>query len=335
MCRARRAHTADWPRPALTSCAADDGPATGPVSHNPTSTRGEDGRVTERDGTPVPGLTVPDVTRQLTWRVLGPLKGRAKSVLDWAGLRGEPPKTFQEAGRTYFVTGRTVAHRVRRVAAEGARLALSQELIAELSPARTRSCGSAAPTCSASTRPAPPRRSPPTPTSPTRPPHTPAVLRVLDQIRQRLPNDHLVVRVVFPAPGMPADRRRPTQTTMLGRLRVPIRRAAPTAGRRDTTMRCSRTHVRIMHLTTKSHTTQQVWYPAAGLPCDGSACPPRCNEIPGLTLRQSRPLPTNAPRQQESTQRTTSPDEIPDGGLPAPPPRPSLRGWVGNAASCG
>jgi len=80
-------------------------------------------------------LTVPDVTRQLTWRVLGPLKGRAKSVLDWAGLRGEPPKTFHEneAGRTYFVTGRTVAHRVQRVAAEGARLPLSQEFIAELS----------------------------------------------------------------------------------------------------------------------------------------------------------------------------------------------------------
>jgi hypothetical protein len=83
--------------------------------------------VTERDGTPVPGLTVPDVTRQLTWRILGPLKGRAKSVLDWAGLRGEPPKTFHEAGRTYFVTGRTVAHRVQRVAAEGARIPLSQE----------------------------------------------------------------------------------------------------------------------------------------------------------------------------------------------------------------
>jgi len=88
--------------------------------------------VTERDGTPVPGLTVPDVTRQLTWRVLGPLKGRAKSVLDWAGLRGEPPKTFHEAGRTYFVTGGTVAHRVQRVAAEGARLPLNDELIAEL-----------------------------------------------------------------------------------------------------------------------------------------------------------------------------------------------------------
>ena len=91
--------------------------------------------------------------------------------------------------------------------------------------------------------PARPRQSPPTPTSPTRPPHTSAVLRVLHQIRQRLPNDHLVIRIVFPAPGMPADRRRPTRTTMLGRLRVPVRRAPPTAGRRDTTMRRSRTDV--------------------------------------------------------------------------------------------
>ena len=53
-------------------------------------------------------------------------------MLDWAGLRGEPPKTFQEAGRTYFVTGGTVAHRVQRVAAEGARLPLNDELLAEL-----------------------------------------------------------------------------------------------------------------------------------------------------------------------------------------------------------
>jgi len=87
----------------------------------------------QRDGIAVPGLTVADVTRQLTWRVLGPLKGRAKSVLDWAGLRGEPPKTFRDAGKAYFVTGGAVAHRVRRVAAEGARLPLNRELIAELS----------------------------------------------------------------------------------------------------------------------------------------------------------------------------------------------------------
>ena len=56
-------------------------------------------------------------------------------MLDWTGLRGEPPKTFHEneAGRTYFVTGRTVAYRVRRVAAEGASIPLTAELIAELS----------------------------------------------------------------------------------------------------------------------------------------------------------------------------------------------------------
>jgi hypothetical protein len=49
--------------------------------------------------------------------------------------------------------------------------------------------------------PARPRQSPPTPTSPTRPPHTSAILRVLHQIRQRLPNDHIVIRIDFPAPG--------------------------------------------------------------------------------------------------------------------------------------
>ena len=54
-------------------------------------------------------------------------------MLDWAGLRGEPPKTFRDAGRAYFVTGRAVALRVRRVAAEGARIPLNAELIAELS----------------------------------------------------------------------------------------------------------------------------------------------------------------------------------------------------------
>ena len=54
-------------------------------------------------------------------------------MLDWAGLRGEPPKSFREAGKAYFVTGRAVAQRVRRVAAEGARLPLGEELITELS----------------------------------------------------------------------------------------------------------------------------------------------------------------------------------------------------------
>ena len=51
-----------------------------------------------RSGTPVPGLTLHEVVSQLAWRVLGPLKGRAKSVLDWAGLRGEPPATIEDVG---------------------------------------------------------------------------------------------------------------------------------------------------------------------------------------------------------------------------------------------
>lgn len=86
----------------------------------------------ERDMAPVPGLTVPDVVGQLTWRVLGPLKGRAKSVLDWAGLREQPPGTQQEIARRYFVTQRAVGQRVHRVAAEGARLPLSDALLEEL-----------------------------------------------------------------------------------------------------------------------------------------------------------------------------------------------------------
>lgn len=61
-----------------------------------------------------------------------PLKGRAKSVLDWAGLREQPPGTLQEVARRYFVTPRAVGQRVQRVAAEGARLPLSDVLLDEL-----------------------------------------------------------------------------------------------------------------------------------------------------------------------------------------------------------
>jgi len=69
---------------------------------------------------------------QLTWRVLGPLKGRAKSVLDWAGLRGQPPATIEEVARRYFVSPQAVKHRIGRVAAAGAELPLSDTLLAEL-----------------------------------------------------------------------------------------------------------------------------------------------------------------------------------------------------------
>ena len=168
------------------------------------------------------------------------------------------------------------------------------------------------------------------------------VPRMLDQIRQCLPNDHLVISVVFPTPGMPADRRRPTRPTMLGRLRVPVRRAAPTAGRRDTTTRSSRTHVRIMHLTTKSHTTQRALYLAAGLPCDGSACPQRCNEIRTsvTTIPSSADERTLATRIPRSGQRHLT--KYPVGGCPhAPALSPRMGGKrrrvrlsVGSARGC-
>jgi len=102
-----------------------------------------------RSGTPLPGLTVHELVSQLTWRVLGPLKGRAKSVLDWAGLRGEPPATIEAVARRYFVTPQAVKHRIRRVAAAGAQLPLTDNLLAEVfgpprpgeNPVTHRRCG--------------------------------------------------------------------------------------------------------------------------------------------------------------------------------------------------
>jgi uncharacterized protein (DUF433 family) len=102
-----------------------------------------------RSGTPLPGLTIHELVSQLTWRVLGPLKGRAKSVLDWAGLRGEPPATIEAVARRYFVTPQAVKHRIRRVAAAGAQLPLTDNLLAEVfgpprpgeNPVTHRRCG--------------------------------------------------------------------------------------------------------------------------------------------------------------------------------------------------
>ena len=102
-----------------------------------------------RSGTPLPGLTIHELVSQLTWRVLGPLKGRAKSVLDWAGLRGEPPATIEAVARRYFVTPQAVKHRIRRVAAAGAQLPLTDNLLAEVAgpprpgenPVTHRRCG--------------------------------------------------------------------------------------------------------------------------------------------------------------------------------------------------
>jgi len=86
-----------------------------------------------RDGVPLPGTTVPDVVSQLIWRVLGPLKGRAKSVLDWAGLGPAPPAILREIGARYGVSGPAVGQRIHRVAAAGSRLPLTTALENEVS----------------------------------------------------------------------------------------------------------------------------------------------------------------------------------------------------------
>jgi len=86
-----------------------------------------------RDGLPLPARTVPDAVSQLTWRVLGPLKGRSRSVLEWAGLGGHPPDTAVVVASRHGVTGRAVGQRVDRVAAAGVRLPLDPDLEREVS----------------------------------------------------------------------------------------------------------------------------------------------------------------------------------------------------------
>ena len=72
---------------------------------------------------------MPEVVSQLIWCVLGPLKGRAKSVLDWAGLVGQaPPAVLREIGARYGVSGEAVGQRIQRVAAAGVRLPLPANL---------------------------------------------------------------------------------------------------------------------------------------------------------------------------------------------------------------
>ena len=91
-----------------------------------------------RDAAPLPGKSVPEVVSQLIWRVLGPLKVRAKSVLDWAGLGRHRPAVLREIGARYGVSGEAVGQRIQRVAAAGVRLPLPADLEHEVSrPSRS------------------------------------------------------------------------------------------------------------------------------------------------------------------------------------------------------
>ena len=71
---------------------------------------------------------MPDVVSQLCYRVLGPYKNRARSVLHWAGLAGEPPGLFRETAERFGTTDRAIGQRVQRVEAAGAGLPLEPGL---------------------------------------------------------------------------------------------------------------------------------------------------------------------------------------------------------------
>ncbi len=88
-----------------------------------------------RDGVRLPGRTVPAVVTQLAFRVLGPYRNRAASVLYWAGLRGHPPGPIGGVAARYGVTPQLIGHRLQVVAAAGARVPLDAGLVRELTRA--------------------------------------------------------------------------------------------------------------------------------------------------------------------------------------------------------
>lgn len=83
-----------------------------------------------RDGLPLPGLTLPVVLSQLTYRVLGPERGRAKSVLDYLGLLG-PADRVEVIAERHNVSRKSLRIRVVKVMAAGARLPLSSAILEE------------------------------------------------------------------------------------------------------------------------------------------------------------------------------------------------------------
>ena len=71
---------------------------------------------------------MPNVVSQLCYRVLGPYKSRASSVLDWARLAGEPPGLLRETAERSGTTDRAIGQRIQRVEAAGAGLPLKPGL---------------------------------------------------------------------------------------------------------------------------------------------------------------------------------------------------------------
>ncbi|MGS0684006.1 MEDS domain-containing protein [Nakamurella sp. GG22] len=94
---------------------------------------GSPGNTMARSAFPVPGQTAAAVVTNLTWRTYGPAQaGRAESVLDWAGLHGEPAGPIAEVAHRHHTTPATLTNRIRRVTNRGAQTPLSPLLLRDV-----------------------------------------------------------------------------------------------------------------------------------------------------------------------------------------------------------
>ena len=79
-----------------------------------------------RDGIQVPGTTTPMVVTGLIWRTYGSVRPhRAQSVLDWAGLLGQPAGALQDIATRHAVTVPTIRNRIQHVRCRGQTIPLS------------------------------------------------------------------------------------------------------------------------------------------------------------------------------------------------------------------
>lgn len=85
-----------------------------------------------RDGRPLPGRTLAAVVSQLAHRVFGPLRAdRARAMLAFYGLAGQPAGRQVDIAARHGVSARTVANWAAAVTAAGTRLPLPAALITE------------------------------------------------------------------------------------------------------------------------------------------------------------------------------------------------------------
>lgn len=91
-----------------------------------------------RRGGPVSGLSAAEVVSQIAWRALGPVGGRARVVLDWAGLAGRPATRQADVAARHRVNPSTLRSWVRQVTADGQTVPLRHDIAATVSRASLR-----------------------------------------------------------------------------------------------------------------------------------------------------------------------------------------------------